>query len=43
MKGKRTPPKKTRPRRVKLKDLSPARGSVRGGRTDIIKAMGNTK
>jgi hypothetical protein len=41
MKNKRTPSKK--PRSVKLKDLSPRRGAVKAGRTDIIKAMGNTK
>ena len=41
MKSKR--PKKTKPRRVKAKDLSPQRGGVKGGRTDVIKAMGNTK
>jgi hypothetical protein len=60
MESKRTP-KDTKPRSVKLKDLSPRR-SVKGGfeavehgtltstltnrsmgRTDIIKAMGNTK
>ena len=43
MKSKRTQSKKTKPRRVKLKDLSPQRGSAKGGRTDVIKAMGNTK
>jgi hypothetical protein len=43
MKSKRTPSKKTKPHRVQLEDISPRRGSVKGGRTDVIKAMGNTK
>jgi hypothetical protein len=43
MKSKRTPTKKTKSHGVQLKDIAPRRGSVKGGRTDVIKAMGNTK